>query len=111
MTRPTLALLCILAPAFAQKLTPPADARERIDRVFAPFHHHETPGCAVGVSLEGDTVASLAYGMADLGHDVPLRPDSIFEPGSVTKQFTAAAVLLLAQQGKLSLDDAARKYI
>ena len=49
--------------------------------------------------------------MADLEHDVPLRPDSIFEAGSVSKQFTAAAVLLLAQQDKLSIDDPARKYI
>jgi CubicO group peptidase (beta-lactamase class C family) len=49
--------------------------------------------------------------MADLEHDVPLRPESIFEPGSVTKQFTAAAVLTLAEQGKLSLDDPVRKYI
>ena len=48
--------------------------------------------------------------MADLEHDVALRPDSIFEAGSVTKQFTAAAVLLLAQQGKLSIDDPVRKY-
>jgi CubicO group peptidase (beta-lactamase class C family) len=49
--------------------------------------------------------------MADLEHNVPLLPDSVFEPGSVTKQFTAAAVLLLAQDGKLSLDDPVRKYI
>ena len=110
MTRRALALLCLLSVAAAGQ-KPPADARTQIDRVFAQFNRTDTPGCAVGVSLDGATVASLAYGMADLEHDVPLRPDSIFEPGSVTKQFTAAAVLLLAQQGKLSLDDPARKYL
>jgi CubicO group peptidase (beta-lactamase class C family) len=110
MTRRALALLCLLSIA-ASGQNPPADARARIDRVFAQFNRADTPGCAVGVSLDGATVASLAYGMADLEHDVPLRPESIFEPGSITKQFTAAAVLLLAQQGKLSLDDPARKYL
>ena len=52
-----------------------------------------------------------AYGMADLEHDVPITLDTIFEAGSVSKQFTAAAVLLLARDGKLSLDDKVRKYI
>ena len=49
--------------------------------------------------------------MADLEHDVPIKPDTIFEAGSVSKQFTAAAILLLAREGKLSLDDQARKYV
>ena len=82
-----------------------------VDRVFSRFHRTDGPGCAVGASLDGTTALSAAYGMADLEHDVPLRPDSIFEAGSVSKQFTAAAVLLLAQQGKLSIDDPVRKYI
>jgi CubicO group peptidase (beta-lactamase class C family) len=51
------------------------------------------------------------YGTADLEHDVPITPTTIFEAGSVSKQFTAASILLLAQQGKLSLTDDARKYI
>lgn len=71
----------------------------------------ETPGCAVGVSKNGQIVLEKAYGTADLEHDVPNRPDTIFEAGSVSKQFTAAAVLLLARDGKLSLDDPVRKYI
>src|SRR6185295_13369699 len=56
-------------------------------------------------------VLSKAYGMADLEHDVKNDPETIFEAGSVSKQFTAAAVLLLARDGKLSLDDPVRKYI
>ena len=71
----------------------------------------ETPGCAVGVSEGGRILLERAYGMADLEHGVPNRPDTIFEAGSVSKQFTAAAVLLLARDGKLSLDDPVQKYI
>ena len=68
-------------------------------------------GCAVGVGVKGKAVLERAYGMADLEHDVPNAPDTIFEAGSVSKQFTAAAVLLLARDGKLSIDDPVRKYV
>ncbi|MEO8371779.1 MAG: serine hydrolase domain-containing protein [Candidatus Solibacter sp.] len=105
-----LALLAISCLP-AQKLTAPADARQRVDKIFARYQRTDGPGCAVGATLDGASVLSAAYGMADLEHDVALRADSIFEAGSVSKQFTAAAVLLLAQQGKLSIDDPVRKYI
>jgi CubicO group peptidase (beta-lactamase class C family) len=82
----------------------------QVDAIFSHLTR-ETPGCAVGVSVAGAPLLSRAYGMADLEHDVPNTPDTIFEAGSVSKQFTAAAVLLLARDGKLSLDDEARKYI
>ncbi len=91
-------------PAYAQ-----APAAE-VDKLFAKWSS-STPGCAVGVAVDGAPVLTKAYGMADLEHDVPNTPDTIFEAGSVSKQFTAAAVLLLVQDGKLSLDDPARKYI
>jgi CubicO group peptidase (beta-lactamase class C family) len=65
----------------------------------------------VGVSIKGRSVLERAYGMADLEHDVKNAPDTIFEAGSVSKQFTAAAVLLIAREGKLSLDDPVRKHI
>ncbi|HEX6975521.1 MAG TPA: serine hydrolase domain-containing protein, partial [Vicinamibacterales bacterium] len=70
-----------------------------------------TPGCAVGVGVGGKPVLTRGYGMADLEHDVANDADTIFEAGSVSKQFTAAAVLLLARDGKLSLDDPVRQYI
>jgi len=81
-----------------------------VDRIFARWTS-ATPGCAVGVAVAGKTVLTRAYGMADLEHDVPNTADTIFEAGSVAKQFTAMAVLLLAKDGKLSLDDPARKYL
>jgi len=84
--------------------------QEKIDAIFARWTA-DTPGCAVGVSKDGKPIVQKAYGMADLEHDVPNRADTIFEAGSVSKQFTAAAVLLLAQDGKLSLDDPVRKHV
>lgn len=70
-----------------------------------------TPGCAVGVAVGGTPVVMRAYGMADLEHDVRNTPDTVFEAGSVSKQFTAMAVQLLAAEGKLTLDDPVRKYV
>jgi CubicO group peptidase (beta-lactamase class C family) len=88
----------------------PADVEARVDRLFAKWTA-ATPGCAVGVSVDGRPALAKAYGMADLEHDVRNAPETIFEAGSVSKQFTAAAVLLLARDGKLSLDDPVRKYL
>lgn len=86
------------------------DIVTKVDRVFAGFST-ASPGCAVGVGVDGAPVVLRGYGMADLEHDVPITADTIFEAGSVSKQFTAAAVLLLARDGKLSLDDMVRKYV
>lgn len=101
--------IALLMPAAA--LAQGTDGIERqVDRVFARWTA-STPGCAVGVTAAGRPTLLRAYGMADLEHDVANTPDTIFESGSVAKQFTAAAVLLLAREGKLSLDDPVRKYI
>ncbi len=81
-----------------------------VDHIFAAFNTH-TPGCAVGVSEHGTVALRAGYGMADLERGVPVNTDTVFESGSVAKQFTAMAILLLAQQGKISLDDPMRKYL
>ncbi len=69
------------------------------------------PGCAVGVSLNGQSVLEKAFGMAEIEHGVANTPQTIFESGSVAKQFTAAAVVLLSLDGKLTLDDPVKKHI
>ena len=109
MRRMALLLLLSLPLAGSASQAPLID-ESKIDAVFSRWTR-ETPGCAVGVAQGGKPVLQKAYGMADLEHDVPNRADTIFEAGSVSKQFTAAAVLLLAQEGKLSLDDPVRKYV
>jgi CubicO group peptidase (beta-lactamase class C family) len=81
-----------------------------VDDVFAKYNSN-TPGCTVGVAIDGKRVVIKGYGQADLEHEVPNGEDTIFEAGSVSKQFTAAAVLLLARDGKLSIDDPVRKYV
>jgi len=117
--RPLLLFFVLASSASAQSavpdspvhIAPPADAAKRVKEIFAAYDHTDTPGCAVAVSLGGAEVFRGAWGMADLEHQVPLTPDSVVEAGSVSKQFTAAAILLLVEQGKLSLGDPVRKYI
>lgn len=89
----------------------PPDAAVRVDGIFEPWNSVDSPGCAVGVAVNGLTVLSRAYGMADLEHNIPNTPATIFEAGSVSKQFTAAAIVLLALEGRLSLDDDVRQYV
>ena len=60
---------------------------------------------------EGEVIYKRAYGMANLDYDVPLRTDSVFHVASVSKQFTAAAIVLLAQEGALILDDPVQKHL
>src|SRR5579864_6460573 len=112
MSKNSVALvLTLVSSAVAANLTAPPDARAKVDKIFERYNRSDSPGCVAGATIDGATVLSGAYGMADLEHGIALAPESILEPGSIAKQFTAAAVLLLAQQGKLSLDDPIRKYI
>jgi CubicO group peptidase (beta-lactamase class C family) len=99
-----IALLLAAAPVFAQ------DRMGEIDKLFA-WATPSTPGCAVAVSLNGKVVVNRAYGSADLERDVALSPDSVFDAGSLTKQFVAAAVLMLVEEGRLSLSEDVHKYV
>ena len=111
-----LALITVIhTPALAQDKTSAQDntsAQDKtaeIDKIFN-FAKPDVPGCAVAVSRNGKPVVNRAYGSADLERNVPVNPDSIFDIGSVRKQFVAAAVLLLVEDGKLSLTDDVRKH-
>ena len=97
--------LLLGTPAHGQDRTP------EIDKIFAAWAAPNTPGCVVAVSDHGKVVVNRAYGLADLERDVPLTPDTVFDAGSVRKQFVAAAILLLVEEGRLSLSDDVRKFI
>ncbi|NEX94890.1 serine hydrolase domain-containing protein, partial [Caulobacter sp. 17J65-9] len=100
-------VLAFAAPAQAQAQAPAPEAA--VDALFV-WAGPQTPGCALAVERDGRRLMTRAWGSADLEHDVPVTADTVFEAGSVSKQFTAAAVLLLAADGKLSLKDDVRRW-
>jgi len=83
----------------------------RVDSVFAPWSSTASPGCAVGVDRAGQPLLRRAYGMANLEAGAPWTLGTLSESGSVAKQFTATAIVLLARDGALSLDDDIGRWI
>ena len=89
-----------------------ANAQEAtVDEIFSSVDNADTPGCAVGVIKNGEFVHKAGYGMASLELDVVLDADSVFRIASVSKQFTATAVLLMADDGLIDLDEDIRTYL
>src|ERR1700733_1733520 len=102
----TLALRMLLGVAASAQNVP----NQKVDQILSVYDRPGSPGCSLGVIRNGDFVYRKAYGLASLELGVPLSPQSVFYMGSVSKQFTAAAIVLAAEQGYLSLDDNIRKY-
>jgi CubicO group peptidase (beta-lactamase class C family) len=88
-----------------------ADRDAKVDALFAQWKSPHSPGCALGVIRDRRLVYARGYGMADLEHGVPITPHTAFDIASMSKQFTGMAVLLLAEQKKLSLDDDVHRYV
>ena len=106
------ALLLTLAVSTAAAAQPVGDdLKRRIDELFVDAGRSDAPGQAVAVIKDGEVVYENAFGMADLERGVALTTESVFEIGSVSKQFTAMCILLLENDGKLSLDDDVRTWI
>jgi CubicO group peptidase (beta-lactamase class C family) len=98
--------------AFVTQSAAAANVRtEQLDQIFAAYNKVGSPGCALGVIRNSHFVYRKAYGLGSLEVGAPLTSESDFYMGSVSKQFTAAAVVLAAEQGLLSLDDDVRKYV
>ncbi len=87
-----------------------ADTTRMIDRLFSQYHN-AMPGVSVAIARDGKTIYSKAFGLAEMEHLVPNTTGTIFEAGSVSKQFVAAAVMLLIQEGRVSVNDDVRKYV
>ena len=84
---------------------------DKVDRLFAEWDKPDSPGAAVVVLKNGKVVHQQGYGMANLEYGVPITSTTIFDVASVSKQFTAMAIAILAKQEKISLDDDIRKYM
>src|SRR5690349_11005359 len=107
-----LAVFIILAGAsgaVAQSNNDPQP--QKIDALFAQWNKPDSPGCALAIIRDGQVLYKRGYGVANLDHDIPISTKTVFDIASVSKQFTAISVALLARQGKLSLDDDIRKYL
>jgi len=102
-----LALLTVPTPAAAQQSP---GQRDDIDTIFAAWDRPDSPGCALGVVEDGELTYERGYGSANLDWQIPIATDTVFYVGSVSKQFTAASIALLAQDGLISLDDDIRGY-
>lgn len=89
----------------------PTDFEKQVDEIFADWNSTHTPGGTIGVVKNGELIFSKAYGMASLEYDIPNTPQTIFNIASVTKQITAYSMVLLEQEGKLSLDDPIQKHL
>lgn len=115
----TVAVLCLLTPRVAAAQTeaePSATPAEEVmahgvDQLFARWARPDSPGASIAIIQNGKIVYSQGYGSANLEYGVPNTPATVFHLASVSKQFTAFAIHLLAQDGKLSLDDDVRKYV
>lgn len=117
-SRTALCSLLLLAVAFScgehasAGAELPKDLAQRVDAVFAEYAKPGSPGCALAVIQNGGITYEKGYGLASIEHGVPIDPKkTVFDIGSTSKQITAASILLLAQDGKLSLDDEVRKHI
>ena len=102
-------LACALAlpvPAFAD-----AELSRSIDALFSGLDAANEPGCVVGVIHEGEYIHERGYGLANLEYRVPLTSASVFRIGSVSKQFTAMAIAILAERGELDLDADVHTYL
>jgi CubicO group peptidase (beta-lactamase class C family) len=84
---------------------------DRIDQLFSTWNKPDSPGCSLGISSNDTIVHERGYGMANLDLGVAITPASVLDAASISKQFTAMSILLLAQRGQLSLDDDVGKYI
>lgn len=84
---------------------------KQVDSIFAEWNQLDTPGAALGIVKDGELIYAKGYGSADLEHDLPITPSSVFYIGSVSKQFVTFCILLLEEQGKLDLDDKIQKYL
>src|SRR5215467_2053043 len=84
---------------------------KKIDGLFFKWNNNNSPGCTVGIVRNDSLIFAKGYGMANLEYNIPNEPATIYHMASISKQFTAYSIVLLARQGKLQLDDDIHKYL
>ena len=107
-----LAIIFLAIPSLAQQISPEdREAAAKIDRIVnQQMLANKIPGVSLAVLRQGKLILLKSYGLGNVEHQVPVKPETIFQSGSIGKQFTAAAVMLLVQENRLSLEDKISKY-
>ncbi|MCE7995183.1 MAG: beta-lactamase family protein [Roseivirga sp.] len=98
-------ILLILVCFFSLLVNAQMKESQKIDSLFSEWDQADVPGCALGVIKEGQLVYARGYGLANMEYDIPNSVSTVFRIGSTSKQFTAASIVLLAEKGKLNLED------
>jgi CubicO group peptidase (beta-lactamase class C family) len=106
-----LSILLALCIMLSCKNTTKDNTEAKIDEIFSQWNKPYSPGAAIAVIKDGKVIFKKGYGMANMEYDVPITPSSIFHIASESKQFTAFCIVLLAKEGKLSLDDDIRMHL
>ena len=107
----TFIVLSFLAIATVTGQAIPDSIAKKIDSLFTKWSTENSPGCTVGIVRNDSLIYAKGYGIANLEYAIPNKPETIFHMASISKQFTAWSIMLLATQGKLSLEDDIRKYL
>jgi CubicO group peptidase (beta-lactamase class C family) len=90
---------------------PRTELTTQVDELFAEWDGEVSPGAVVGIFMDGRIIYSKGYGVANLDYGIPITPQSVLRIGSISKQFVAMCIVILAEQGKLSFDDDIRAYL
>jgi CubicO group peptidase (beta-lactamase class C family) len=104
-------LMIFLSMAFLVSLSAADEKTDKVDKLFTKWDSTVSPGAALAIIKDGKIIYKRGYGMANLEHNIPITPTSVFRIGSTSKQFTASCIAMLDLQGKISLDDDIRKYL
>jgi len=110
--RSNIALFVLILATGSHRAFASAELEERVDAfVAAEMQRQHVPGLALGVYRDGKILRTQGYGLANVELRVPVSPETVFQSASVGKQFTAVAVMMLVEQGKLSLEDPITRYL
>ncbi len=101
----------LLSDSSSAQAYPRTELKIKVDELFAEWDGEISPGGVVGIFMDGRIIYSKGYGVANLDYDIPITPQSVLRIGSISKQFVAMCIAILAEQGKLSFDDDIRTYL
>jgi len=104
-------LVFILAFAPSCSFSQEKVSEKQIDELFEAWDSQKTPGMGIGIVSQGELIFKKGYGMANLEHDIPISPTSVFDIASVSKQFTGLAIGMLIERGELSEEEDIHKYL